>query len=523
VSPPAAGIRSEAELLGIAHALTGEPRSHASGALIARVRSEIENGGDPLGEAFCALRTPAARRPSGAVYSPSVLVEAMLERAAAQAEPARVVDAGAGSGRFLLAAARRFPSAQLVAVETDPLALALLRANLAVRGLSRRAEILCLDYRLAVLSPLAERTLFIGNPPYVRHHQIAAPMKAWLRARAAELGFAASQLAGLHAHFLLATALHARAGDAGVLVTSAEWLDVRYGRLMRELLSGPLGLLDLHLLESSARVFDDADTTAVVMAFEVGARPVCVKVRKVHSLAALAPLSGGEAVKRERFVQASRWTTLVREPSKIVSDAPELGEFFAVHRGQVTGKNQVWIAGSHSAELPRSVLFPSVTRARELIQAGSALTSLAELREVIDLPPELDALDPRQRRSVERFLLVARRMGAHEGFIARHRKSWWSVGLRKPAPILVTYMARRPPAFVHNAAGARHLNIAHGLYPRAPLPATSLARIARHLSAHTPQSSGRTYAGGLTKFEPSELLCLRIPGLAELVSAGERA
>ena len=48
-------------------------------------------------------------------------------------------DAGAGSGRFLLAAARRFPNAKLVAVETDPLALAILRANLAVRGLARRA------------------------------------------------------------------------------------------------------------------------------------------------------------------------------------------------------------------------------------------------------------------------------------------------------------------------------------------------------------------------------------------------
>jgi adenine-specific DNA-methyltransferase len=40
------------------------------------------------------------------------------------------------------------------------------------------------------------------------------------------------------------------------------------------------------------------------------------------------------------------------------------------------------------------------------------------------------------------------------------------VRLRPPAPILATYMARRPPAFVHNLAGARHVNIDHGLYPR---------------------------------------------------------
>jgi hypothetical protein len=375
-----------------------------------------------------------------------------------------------------------------------------------------------LDYRLLELSPVAGRTLFLGNPPYVRHHRISAPMKQWLSARAAELGFAASQLAGLHVHFLLATALHSRAGDGGVLVTSAEWLDVGYGSLLRELLMGPLGLTDLHLLEPSVRAFDDADTTAVVMAFEVGERPASVKVRAVGSLSALSPLRGGKALKRERLTQASRWTPLVREPAAVVRDAPELGEFFEVHRGQVTGKNEVWIAGSHSAGLPPSVLFPSVTRARELFRAGATLASLNDLRRVIDLPPDLELLEPVERRAVERFLLVARRMGAHEGFIASHRKRWWSVGLRKPAPILVTYMARRPPAFVHNAAGARHLNIAHGLYPRASLPAASLARIALHLSAHTPQSGGRTYAGGLTKFEPSELLRLRLPGLAELVA-----
>ena len=51
----------------------------------------------------------------------------------------------------------------------------------------------------------------------------------------------ASQLAGLHVYFFLATALRARAGDFGVLITAAEWLDVNYGSLVRELFLGKLG------------------------------------------------------------------------------------------------------------------------------------------------------------------------------------------------------------------------------------------------------------------------------------------
>jgi hypothetical protein len=527
-------LRSERELAGLARALaralwTGlsaeeralvEEAVPAPAGFVARVRRAIERGQDPLGEAFCRLRSPARRRPSGAVYTPSEIVTAMVERAS-QDDPARVVDAGAGSGRFLLEAGRRFSRAELVAVETDPLARLLLRANVAVLGLGGRTRVLADDYRSVGLKAAPGKTLFLGNPPYVRHHLISSHWKAWLSARARELGLRSSQLAGLHAHFLLAMALQAVPGDAGVLITSAEWLDTSYGSLVRELLGGRLGVVELHLLEAKERAFAGVDTTAVIVRFEVGARKRAVRLRHVRSLAELWPLAGGRAVRRERLLEAPRWTPLVRARPAAAPDVPELGEFFEVHRGQVTGANRVWIAGEHSLGLPASVLFPSVTRARELFRAGAALTSLEELRNVIDLPAEIDVLSRAERRTVEQFLTIARRMGADQGFIARHRKAWWSVGLHDPAPILVTYMARRPPAFVHNPAAARHLNIAHGLYPRAPLPARALARIARHLSEHTPLDGGRFYAGGLAKFEPGELLRLRIPGLAELAVASK--
>jgi hypothetical protein len=85
------------------------------------------------------------------------------------------------------------------------------------------------------------------------------------------------------------------------------------------------------------------------------------------------------------------------------------------------------------------------------------------------------------------------------------------VRLRAPAPILATYMARRPPAFVRNLAGARHVNIAHGLYPREPLPAAALDGLAAFLRRSVSPRQGRTYAGGLTKFEPGEMERLPVP------------
>lgn len=77
-------------------------------------------------------------------------------------------------------------------------------------------------------------------------------------------------------------------------------------------------------------------------------------------------------------------------------------------------------------------------------------------------------------------------------------------------------MARRRPAFVRNLCKARHLNIAHGLYPRMVLPEALSNRLLSYLRDHVALSSGRTYAGGLTKFEPKELERVPIPALERL-------
>ena len=214
-------------------------RGPGSTSTATAVRDQIRAGQDPLGDAFCALRSPAGRRVLGQTFTPRPVIESMIAWAAGTGiQPARVVDPGSGSARMLLAAGRRWPQAALVGVEIDPAAATIGRASLAAAGFAGRSAVLLGDYRCTRLPPAEGPTLFLGNPPYVRHHQISAPGKDWFRRAAREQGLPASALAGLHAHFFLATARHAAPGDLGVLITATEWLDVNYGRLVRELLLG---------------------------------------------------------------------------------------------------------------------------------------------------------------------------------------------------------------------------------------------------------------------------------------------
>jgi hypothetical protein len=481
-----------------------------------RIRLQIIAGQDPLGEHYSRLRSPEERREIGATLTPLKIVQSMTAWAAAQVgsgqpAPVRVIDPGAGTGRFAIAAARAFPGAEIVAVESDPDLALLLRANLKVLGLSSRVRVLVSDFRGVNFPFVAEPTVYIGNPPYVRHHKIGQSWKHWYAATCAARGIVASRLAGMHLHFFAKVAEVARDGDFGCFITAAEWLDVGYGATLRSLLADGLGGTELHVVEPTAEAFPGTMTTAAITTFTVGRRRKTLTVHRVADPSGLDRLEGGSRISWEKVARTPRWSILVRGGSPPPSGMVALGELCRVHRGQVTGANRIWIAGPHTAELPARLLWPTVTSAAELIAAGEVLDDAGRLRRVVDLPPDLGVLSPEERDMVERFIAWAKSAGAADGYIARHRTPWWAVRLADPAPIVCTYMARRPPAFVRNRAGARLLNIAHGIYPREPMSEPQLMALVRALQATVSRSDGRTYSGGLTKFEPGELERVPIP------------
>ena len=481
------------------------------------LREQIRAGGDPLGEAFCRIRTPQERRDQGATYTPPAIVEHMLEWTVRHKSPARIVDPGAGSGRFILAAARRFPEAALVAVETDPLAILILRANAEALGLSGRLTIEETDYRDLSLPAIDGTTLFIRQPAIRPTPSHRRRMEELVRQHRGQPR-AASEQAGRAPYSLLRQEpgtgpprrlrrLHHRRGVAR--------RELRFGaspragrRLGRS--GSPPSLTDSRALPRRAdlgrhhmlggrppRLFRRGPNNR---------RPRSTRRAAVTSLGAL-----DHAQKSASLVKRSSDHATPRRGGVI-----ELGEICRVHRGQVTGSNAVWIAGKYEGDLPSDVLFPSITRARELFSAGSALTSGEHLRQVVDLPRDLDSLKPSARHLVDRFLHWAQDQGAHESYVARHRRPWWSVRLREPAPILCTYMARRPPGFARNLCRVRHINVAHGLYPRQELSGTQLTRLTEWLNRHVGIDQGRTYAEGLTKFEPKEVERILIPRLEDL-------
>ena len=300
-------------------------------------------------------------------------------------------------------------------------------------------------------------------------------------------------------------------------MTSAEWLDVNYGAIMRSLVLNDLGGQSLHVVEPRALPFEGTQTTAVITAFTIGSRPAAIRLQDVESADQLKDLAtAGRPVARERLQETPRWTGLLRTGPKPPPGFIELGELCRVHRGTVTGANATWVVRHHSY-LPPSVLYPSVTKARELFAAGAVLASHEHLRLVVNIPAELDRLGPAERAQVARFIKAAKKArvdGLH----------------RRAPPRLVVRRAQgasADPGHLHGAptaclcderrAGPAYQHRAWPVSP-SPLDAHTLSRLAGALRAGAALSGGRTYAGGLVKFEPKEMERLMVPDLATLAS-----
>jgi hypothetical protein len=278
------------------------------------------------------------------------------------------------------------------------------------------------------------------------------------------------------------------------------------------LFTNGLGGRALDLVDPRAVPFADAMTTALITCFEVGQDRSTVAIRLVSEPSELRALEGGRQLALAELAASSRWSPLFREGSGNHETAHTLGRIARVHRGFVTGANDFFILtreGATALGIERWCR-PAITRAAEILESDGILRDSPARRLVLDLPADLDrASDP----ALDAYLSEGELRGLPNRYIPAHRRPWWRIGIGVAAPIVASYMARQAPRFALNPDGLALLNIGHGVFPTATLRDDELAALVAALNSarSTFGGFGRTYHGGLEKFEPREMEALLLP------------
>lgn len=387
--------------------------------------------------------------------------------------------------------------------------------------------------------PTPHFNLVICNPPYVRHHHLQNGEKARLQSctyGASKMKL--SGLAGLYGHFLgLSHAWMTDGAVAGWLIPS-EFMDVNYGRAIKNYLLNQVTLLHIHRFDPGEVQFADALVSSAIVWFRNLPPPEEHKVTFSFGGTLLCPKLSRE-VSSKSLMNEPKWTRFPVSETRVRRTTPVISDFFRIKRGLVTGNNHYFVlSASEIAErgLPMEVFRPILPSPRYLPDNEV----LADENGLPVLKHQLFLLDTRlgEEQIQERYphLLAYLQIGTsrqiHERYICRHRSPWYSQETRPPAPIVCTYLGRsdgksgRPFRFILNHSDATVANVYLAMYPTTRLAralrsdSTLLRRIWQALNSIAPErllGEGRVYGGGLYKLEPKELSNVEATSIAELV------
>lgn len=374
----------------------------------------------------------------------------------------------------------------------------------------------------------------LTNPPYVRHHHLAADDKRRLGGLVqTATGLRLSGLSGLYCYFLLAA--HAWLADNGLAVwlIPSEFMDVNYGEEVKRYLLDHVSLLQIHRFCPSDVQFDDALVSSAVVIFEK--RQPLPEHQALFSFGgSLAEPASTESIALHDLRATRKWTSLPRQrPAAVSTAGATLGDFFTVKRGLATGNNDFFIlpkAKLRELGIPLECVRPILPSPRFLKQ--EIIDSDADGWPQIDRQLgiiDCDLGETEIREKWPRFadyLEAGKKQAVHEGYLTSRRAPWYSQEKREPAPFVCTYMSRsleRPFRFIWNRSRATAANVYLLLYPKdfvAHQVAENAERVFTVLRAIEPGhflSEGRVYGGGLHKMEPAELMRLPAGEIATLL------
>jgi len=485
-----------------------------------------------LQAALDSAKSQAARNKLGQFATPTGLATDILQLAKAllpKSGHVRFLDPAIGTGAFYSALLRCFPESRIEwaeGYEIDP------HYGQPARELWEGTPLtLNLSDFTAAKAPADEKdkaTLVVCNPPYVRHHHLDAEAKLRLRARSIDAaGVDLNGLTGLYCHFVALSHSWMAKGALAVWLIPSEFMDVNYGRPLKEYLLNRVTLLRIHRFDPAEVQFSDALVSSAVVVLR-NSEPPAEHVIDFTLGGTLAEPAEPCTVSRTALGPEAKWTRLAHAPASNArrNGQSKLADLFTIKRGIATGANDFFVlAESRAAELglPRRFLRPILASPRFLrtdeIEADDRGDPLTEPRLFL-----LDCRLPEDRVRDEHtqlwsYLQSGRDRLIHERYLCTHRQPWYSQEDRDPAPLLCTYMGRTGEdkgafRFILNHSKAITANVYLLLYPKPVLARMlhdrpDLLRAVWAALNEIPWDAllgvGRVYGGGLHKMEPKEL------------------
>lgn len=378
-------------------------------------------------------------------------------------------------------------------------------------------------------SPSQKYDLLVTNPPYSRHHHIPADKKLKFKKMIeSEYGITISGLAGLYCYFLIISTKWLKENGLSVWLIPSEFMDVNYGKGVKEFLAKKVELLHIHRFLPEDVQFTDALVTSSIVIFR-NSRPGNHKVLFSEG-GRITDATHKVLIENSQLVSDQKWSLLFSNGcvSEQTETTPKLGDYFRVSRGIATGDNKFFIIDEETKykySLPDEFLRPMLPAPRFLNSQDISKTASLYLFSC-NLP---EMVLQEKYPSTWHYIQEGLQHNVDKGYICKQRNLWYSIETKNIPCFVIPYMGRgeseRAFRFILNSEGKLITNSYLGLYPKpsANQIVNNQALLNKILSILNDVPieeffrAGRVYGGGLRKIEPKELMNLPVPDLSEVL------
>jgi adenine-specific DNA-methyltransferase len=460
------------------------------------------------------------RRPLGIYYTPQTLAQAIADWAIRNSTDTILEPSFGGCG-FLAAACRRLrslgcraPAKRTAGCDVDDAAFLSLSAL--VGSNIPGGHFLKQDFLATEPGSFAIRAFdcILGNPPFVRHHQIERLMKAEIHERRSTGMVELPGTAGLWAHFVVHSMGYLKPAGRMGLVLPGALLFADYAEPLRQFIRRHFSRVGVLRLNYRAFQPEGAEERAVILLAEdfgenrSAAWSESVVWSDASAVEALQLLQHDETLQVGDVGERSPDGGDVSASLSNDLHAIELGSIAKIDIGVVTGANRYFVVSRDTVlrfDLPETTLTPIVSRTAQI---PGLIFSKSDHRRALDTgaacwlfaPPDLG----QRHASIRRYLATVPRERRRTTAWFTKRSRWYSPEVGPMPDATLTYMNHLGPRLVLLERDATCTNTLHRVSfgpggPPSKLVALSLLTSFSQLSA---ERQGRFYGGGVLKIEP---------------------
>ena len=464
----------------------------------------------------------ADRKTRGGFYTPGFVAEGLADRLLGlygnPDGPVRVLEPTAGDGSFFPALRRVFGNnAGITAVE-----ICRSEANECARAAGRAgidAHVINDDYLLWRLENTEKFDVAVGNPPFVRSHQLDEATKTRMRMLHAGLNLPYSRMANLWTGVILGALADLRTGGVFAFVVPYELLAGTAAKSVRDWLARNAGLLRIDLLPGG--LFEGAlqGVVAISGQNDPGAGGSVTVGDQTAATEWTHSIRPGMATWGFCLLTPAEWSA-VEHFRRLSSTAP-MGTVARFEVSTLTGANGFFLADAATVEkyqlgpwavpllyqLKHTPGLVHTTDDHANIKAGGWCCAMLDF--------SADRPDPMNDRLARRYIKTGEQNGLHTRYKTRNRRLWYRAPHIRPGQMILPLNSHLYPRMVVNAAQAVTTNsIFRGWMTKPGLsPEDLTAGFHNSLTLLTAEIEGRPAGGGALVLLPSQTSRLVVPAV----------